>query len=79
MFKSADRSKADALHDEMVRAAVARFLKNVSATAQGEIEKVVRSALASGKLKGHETFTTAVSLSSEKIGLNVTLYNTIEL
>ena len=79
MFRQAERPKAATMQDEMVKAAVARFLKNVSATAQGEIEKVVRAALASGKLKGHETFTTAVSLSSEKVALNVTLYNTIEL
>ena len=65
--------------DAVVRAAVARFLKNVSATAQSEIEKVVRNALANGTLKGHESFTTAVSLSSDKLDVNVTIYNTIEL
>ncbi len=79
MIKHDTRSKLQAMNDEMVRAAVARFLKNVSATAQGEIEKVVRAAITGGKIKGHETFTTAVALSSEKIGLNVTIYNTIEL
>jgi hypothetical protein len=78
MFKHDVRPKA-AMTDEMVKTAVARFLKNISATAQGEIEKSVRNAIASGKLKGHETFTMAVSLSSEKVGINVTLYNTIEL
>ena len=68
------------MNEDVVRAAVARFIKNVSATAQGEIEKVVRSALASGKLKGHEdSITTSVSLSSDKVGLNVTIYNSIDL
>ncbi len=67
------------MNDDTVRMAVARFVKDVGHTAQSEIEKVVRGALASGKLKGHETFTTAVSLSSEKVGLNVTIYNKIEL
>jgi hypothetical protein len=67
------------MNEDVVRAAVARFMKNVSATAQGEIEKVVRSALASGKLKGHESITTSVSLSSDKVGLNVTIYNSIDL
>lgn len=80
MFRQDTRSsKAQAASDEVVRAAVARFLKNVNATAQGEIEKAVKAALASGRLKGHESFTMAVALSSEKADIAVTLYNTVEL
>jgi hypothetical protein len=67
------------MDNDAVRVAVARFVKNISATAQGEIEKVVRNALANGTLKGHETITTSVSLSSDKVDLNVTIYNSIEL
>jgi hypothetical protein len=79
MFRQAERVTAELRNEEMVKLAVARFLKNISATAQGEIEKAVRQALASGRLKGHESFTMAVALSSEKVGINVTLYNTVEL
>jgi len=79
MFRQAERVMAEPRNEEMVRLAVARFLKNINRTAQGEIEKAVRQALASGKLKGHESFTMAVALSSEKVGINVTLYNTVEL
>lgn len=66
------------MDDEALKAAVERFLKSVSATAQREIEKVVRNAVATGKLKGYEAFTAAVTLSSEKVGLNVTVYGKIK-
>ncbi len=67
------------MNEQALRAVVARFLKEVSDTAQSEIEKAVRNALASGKLKSHDSFTIAAALSSEKAGLNVTVYNTIAL
>jgi hypothetical protein len=72
-------SSAKPSGDKVMQAAVARFLKTVSFTAQGEVEKAIRAAIASGKLSGHETFTAAIAVSSEKIGLNVTIYNKIEL
>jgi hypothetical protein len=65
--------------DKAMKIAVERFLKNISFTAQGEIEKAIRVAIAGGKLAGHETFTAGVAISSEKIGLNITIYNKIEL
>lgn len=65
------------MNEKAVQAAVDQFLRTVSHTARGEIEKVVRAAMASGKLMAHEPITTGVSLSSEKIGLNVTIYGKI--
>jgi hypothetical protein len=67
------------LGDKALKASVERFLKTVSFTAQSEVEKAVRAAIASGKIEGHETFTAAVALSSEKIGLSITVYSKIEL
>ena len=67
------------MSEKSIQAAVARFLKTASFTAQGEVEKAIRAAIASGKLKGHETFTAGIAVSSEKIGLNITIYNKIEL
>jgi hypothetical protein len=67
------------INDKILKAAVSQFLKNVSFTAQGEIEKVIRNAVASGKLKGDEILTAGVTLSSEKVNLNVTIYNKIDL
>jgi Family of unknown function (DUF6494) len=67
------------LGDKALKAAVDRFLKTVSFTAQSEVEKAIRAAIASGTLEGHETFTAAVAFSSEKIGLNITVYSKIDL
>lgn len=67
------------MKEETLKAAVAQFLKNTHFTAQREIEKAIRNAVASGKLKGDETFTAGVTLSSETLGLNVTIYSKIEL
>ena len=65
--------------DKVLKASVDKFLKTVSFTAQSEVEKAIRAAIASGKIEGHETVTAAVALSSEKIGLNITIYSKIEL
>ncbi|MDO8875152.1 MAG: DUF6494 family protein [Pseudolabrys sp.] len=77
--KKAAAGNTPVLGDKALKAAVDRFLKAASFTAQGEIEKAIRAAIASGKIEGHETFTAAVALSSEKIGLNITIYNKIDL
>lgn len=70
-----NRSKNDA----HVKAAVARYLKHVSVTAQREIEKALGRALAEGKLRENDTLGVAVTLSSEKIDLNVTIHSRVEL
>jgi hypothetical protein len=67
------------LGEKALKASVDRFLKTVSFTARSEVEKAIRAAIASGKIEGHETVTAAVALSSEKIGLNITIYSKIEL
>jgi hypothetical protein len=67
------------MNDQALKAAVGRFLKNVNFTAQREIEKVVRSAVASGKLHDGENFTASVTLASDKLDLNVTIFSKIEL
>lgn len=67
------------MNDEAIAAAVELFVKKISFSTQREIERVVRKAVASGKLRRHETFTAAVTVSSEKVGLNATVYGKIEL
>jgi hypothetical protein len=67
------------MNEETMKAAIRQFLKTINATAQREIEKVVRNAVANGKLQGDETCTAAVTLSSEKAGLNITIYSKIAL
>ena len=67
------------MNDDAVKTAAARFVKNIGFTAQREIEKALRSAIASGKVKGGENLTTSVTLSNEALGLNVTIFSKIEI
>ena len=65
--------------DDELKAAVARFLRTISFNAQRELEKSVRKALASGRLRDGEVVTTGVTLSSKEIDLDVTIFSKIEL
>lgn len=67
------------MDDAAISAAVARFLRSVSFNAQRELEKAVRHALATGGVREGETVTTAVTLTNDKLGLNVTIYNKLDL
>jgi hypothetical protein len=67
------------MDDKILKTAVSRFLKTANFTAQREIEKVIRNAVASGELKGNEVITAGVTLSSETIDLNITIYSKIDL
>jgi hypothetical protein len=67
------------MNDEALKAMVGRFLKNVNFTAQRELEKVVRTAVSKGKLQNGEPLTASVTLSSDKLDLNVTIFSKIEL
>jgi hypothetical protein len=67
------------MNDTAVKVAVDRFVANVSFAARREVEKVVRNALANGKLHGGETLTTAVTLSNDKVDLDITIFSKIEL
>ena len=67
------------MNDEALKAAVGRFLTYVNGTAQHELEKAVRRAIAAGKLRADEPCATGVTLSIEKAGLDVTIYGSIKL
>jgi hypothetical protein len=67
------------MKDQQLKAAIAQFLKNSNFTAQRELEKAIRNAIAAGKLKGDESFTAGVTISAEIIDLNVTVYSRINL
>jgi hypothetical protein len=67
------------MNDEALKTAVGRFLKNVNFTAQRELEKVVRTAVSKGNLRNGEPLTASVTLSSDKLDLNVTIFSKIEL
>jgi hypothetical protein len=67
------------MDEAAISAAVARFLRSVSFSAQRELEKVVRQALATGAAREGESITTAITLANDKMGLNVTIYSKLEL
>jgi hypothetical protein len=66
------------MHDDELKAAAGAFLRRVSHTAQGEIEKALRKALASGTLK-REDVPAAITVHSDKLGLDITIHSRIEL
>jgi hypothetical protein len=73
------RPYASSMHHDPVKLAIAEFLRHVSHTAQRELEKHVRNALQSGRLKKAEDLPAAISLHSDKIGLDITIHSRIEL
>ena len=67
------------MNDTAVKIAVDRFLKHVTFNAQREMEKVVRNALTSGKLQSGNSFNAALTLSSDRLDLDVTIFSKVEL
>jgi hypothetical protein len=52
------------MNEDVFNASLRKFLKKVGITSQREIEKVVRDAVASGRLKGHEKLSATMVLTS---------------
>jgi hypothetical protein len=67
------------MQDDRISAAVSNFLRHVSHTAQHEIEKVVRKALANGTIKRGQDQPAAITVHSDKLGLDITIHSRIEL
>ena len=57
------------MNEDVFNTAIRKFLKEVGVTSQREIEKAVREAVASGKLKGTETLPVKVTLTLDGTGL----------
>ncbi len=67
------------MNEDSFNTTIRKFLKKVGVTAQREIEKSVRDALASGKLKGHEALPAKMVLSIEAVGLTYEIDGAIKL
>jgi Family of unknown function (DUF6494) len=67
------------MNEEALNTSLRKFLKVVGVTSQREIEKAVREAIASGRLKGIEALSAKVVLTIDKAGLTHTIDGTIEL
>jgi hypothetical protein len=57
------------MNEDVFNTAIRKFLKEVGVTSQREIEKSVREAVASGKLKGSETLPVKMRLTLVDVGL----------
>lgn len=67
------------MNEDVLNTSIRRFLKTVGVTSQREIEKAVRAAVASGKLKGNEALKAKMTLTVGGIDLTHTIDDTIEL
>lgn len=67
------------MNEDMFNASLRKFLKKVGITSQREIEKAVRDALASGRLKGHEKLPAKIVLTVGGIALSHEVNDDIEL
>ena len=67
------------MNEDVFNTAIRKFLKEVGVTSQREIEKAVRGAVASGKLKGSETLKAKMTLTLEGAVLNHVVDGDIKL
>ena len=67
------------MNEDMLNASVRKFLKTVGVTSQREIEKAVRDAVASGRLKGNEKLPAKMTLTVGGINLSFAIDGSVEL
>jgi len=67
------------MNEDKLNVSLRRFLKTVGVTSQREIEKAIRDAVASGKLKGNEKLPAKVVLTVGGINLNHEVKGDLEL
>jgi hypothetical protein len=67
------------MNEDVFNASIRKFLKKLGVTAQREIEKAVRQALAEHKLKGNERFPAEATVTLGGVGLSFEIKGEIEL
>lgn len=67
------------MNEDVFNASLRKFLKRVGITSQREMEKAVRDALASGRLKGHEKLSARMVLTLASVNLTHEIHDEIEL
>jgi hypothetical protein len=67
------------MNEDIFNTSLRRFLKKVGITSQREIEKAVRDAVASGRLKGHEKLLAKMVLTLGGVSLSHEIDDEIEL
>jgi Family of unknown function (DUF6494) len=67
------------MNEDVFNDSLRRFLKKVGITSQREMEKAVREAIASGRLKGHEKLPARMVLTLDGVGLVHEVSDEVEL
>ena len=67
------------MNEDIFNTSLRGFLKKVGITSQREIEKAVRDAIASGRIKGNEKLPAKVVLTVGGVSLNQEIAGEIEL
>jgi Family of unknown function (DUF6494) len=67
------------MNEDVFNGSIRKFLKTLGVTAQREIEKAVRQALAEGKLKGNEKIPAHATITLGNIGFSHEIKGDIEL
>jgi hypothetical protein len=67
------------MNEDAFNASIRKFLKTLGVTGQREIEKAVRAAVESGKLKGTKTFQAKATISIAAVGLTHEITGDIEI
>ena len=67
------------MNEDALNTSLRKFLKKVGVTSQREIEKAVRDAVSSGRLKGQEALPAKANVTVEGIGLSFEVDGAIEL
>jgi hypothetical protein len=67
------------MNEDIFNTSLRKFLKKVGITSQREIEKAVRDAVASGRLKGHEKLPAKMVLTLGGVTLSHEIDDEIEL
>jgi uncharacterized protein DUF6494 len=67
------------MNEDAFNASIRKFLKTLGVSAQREIEKAVRQALADGKLKGNEKLAARATVTLGGVALTHEIKGEIEL
>jgi hypothetical protein len=67
------------MNEDVLNTSIRRFLKTVGVTSQREIEKAVRAAISSGRIKGNEALPAKVTLTVGGIDLTHSVDDNLEL
>jgi len=67
------------MNEDVLNGSIRKFLKTLGVTAQREIEKAVRKAVADGKVRGNEKFAARATVTISGVGLSHEVKGEIEL